>query len=585
MSIIRVAIPVKKGKRKFYLAKGRPWSLVEHVLLAALVSRPRNVEDLSKDASLPRRLVLEALIRLMRAGWVELVQEPKEVIFNASDAGKSVVDNEELPQVSKNISRWMNFVIDGITGTVYRSRELPFIERHIVADRSKRECLVWLEPRVINTSDEAAGILSALFDDDEKFLGVEISSERLVDRFAVVTVRNGKVEGLPPRAPQELTNIILRAAQDAPKQPEGENSPSIHPGPLPQINERSLPRVIQGSFNPQDLILGGRQHKEAFHEAINRAKSRIILHSTFISNDRFMEVWQLLKNAAQRGVLIDILWGEDENKTESTSTKIAIKKIRSQIESAGLSDTFRVNAFSTRSHSKILISDDSKNKLHAVVGSCNWLSSQFKNYEVSVRLSDPNVVAAVLEQVAELTKGSQGHWTSLTSEIARLSATAKSQKAVHGLKANISLVLGPQHSQFVRQARDHAKKRMFVASHQLGEATRPAVVVPAITAVKDRGLDVTVYYGVQTKSFRNDDVASITRAAGQEGVDIRPVIEPRLHAKVLAWDDDNLLVTSQNWLSADPNESNIRSEIGIFIQSSGVSKIFMENFDVFRNHL
>ena len=39
MSVVRVAIPMLRGKRRFHIDKGRPWSIVEHVVLAALVER------------------------------------------------------------------------------------------------------------------------------------------------------------------------------------------------------------------------------------------------------------------------------------------------------------------------------------------------------------------------------------------------------------------------------------------------------------------------------------------------------------------------------------------------------------------
>jgi hypothetical protein len=47
MNLVRVAVPLLKGKRRFFLAKGRPWSLVEHVFLAALVAKPRTVDELA----------------------------------------------------------------------------------------------------------------------------------------------------------------------------------------------------------------------------------------------------------------------------------------------------------------------------------------------------------------------------------------------------------------------------------------------------------------------------------------------------------------------------------------------------------
>ena len=46
---------------------------------------------------------------------------------------------------------------------------------------------------------------------------------------------------------------------------------------------------------------------------------------------------------------------------------------------------------------------------------------------------------------------------------------------------------------------------------------------------------------------------------------------PRLHAKLLAWDDDALAITSQNWLSADPSDSAPLRELGLFINAPRVA--------------
>jgi phosphatidylserine/phosphatidylglycerophosphate/cardiolipin synthase-like enzyme len=62
-------------------------------------------------------------------------------------------------------------------------------------------------------------------------------------------------------------------------------------------------------------------------------------------------------------------------------------------------------------------------------------------------------------------------------------------------------------------------------------------------------------------------------------VNIKPVHNPRLHAKILAWDDDTLAITSQNWLSADPAEGALRREIGVLIQSSKVADYLLRRFE------
>lgn len=578
MSVVRVAIPLVKGKRRFFLAKGRPWSLAEHVFLAALAVKPRTVDDLATAGNVPRRLVLEALIRLMRAGWVDLLQEPKVVVFSISKAGREVVDDGELPQVTRTMSRWMNFVIDRLTGTLYRSRELPFFERHVVQERAGRERLVWLKPREIDAFDDTTGVLAALFDPDEKFVGIEPSPEKMVERWAVVTVRQGYVDGLPRRSPKELFELVKTAAKSAPAQPTGQSSPYHDPGKAPAFVDREMPAGMDCLFRYNDLILGGPAHEEALLDAIKRCRQRLIIHSTFISAEAFSNVRSHLVDAVKRGAVVDVLWGEDDDKTGVVSTLNAVDQIRVQIQAAGLQSSFRVHRFSTRSHAKILCADDGKGRLSVIVGSCNWLSSSFHSYEASARFSDGRVVAAVLEQLADLTRGLDRHWTDLTSEMAQLADEVRGQHPPPGVKAKVTIVLGPQHAQFARLARDSAAKRMFVTSHRLGAATRPAVIIPAIAAVRHRGIEVQIYYGTQTKPVNTTKAAQLTASAGEEGVELRPVVEPRLHAKMLAWDDDNLLLTSQNWLSADPSDSSLRREIGVLIQASGVARQAIADF-------
>jgi hypothetical protein len=71
-----------------------------------------------------------------------------------------------------------------------------------------------------------------------------------------------------------------------------------------------------------------------------------------------------------------------------------------------------------------------------------------------------------------------------------------------------------------------------------------------------------------TVSFKSDSV-----------IGIKPIHQPRLHAKVLAWDNDNLAVTSQNWLSADPSDVARRSEIGVFVESNRIADYLIRRFD------
>jgi cardiolipin synthase A/B len=84
MSVVQVAFPVLRGKRRFKIEKGRRWSIVEHLLLQAVSERPASAEALEKRSCLPRRVIVEAFVRLMRAGWVEMISTRQGTEFQAT---------------------------------------------------------------------------------------------------------------------------------------------------------------------------------------------------------------------------------------------------------------------------------------------------------------------------------------------------------------------------------------------------------------------------------------------------------------------------------------------------------------------
>ena len=100
LSIVYVGLPVFHHIRRFHFDKGRRWNVVEHLVLQALASSARTAGQLSVDGKLPRRVILEILIRLMRAGWVELRADAKEVTFYCTPRGAAVAYQDQLPAIS-----------------------------------------------------------------------------------------------------------------------------------------------------------------------------------------------------------------------------------------------------------------------------------------------------------------------------------------------------------------------------------------------------------------------------------------------------------------------------------------------------
>jgi hypothetical protein len=307
MTTVFVTFPVLRGSNRFFIQYGRRWSVVEHLLLYAAAENPASAAELAKKSGLPRRVILEAFIRLMRAGWVEMATEDGVIVFRATPLGAVHALYEQLPAATVEQQRWRSYHIEQITGGVFRRRELETRSlAHLPASS------IW--------SDFAASV----------------------------------------------------------------------------------------------TVLGRR--------------------------------------------------------------------------------------------------------------------------------------------VERITKET-------------------------GRTANMRLVLAPDHVNLTLEVRDRAKRRIFVLSHRLGIAARPVALLPMLSAVSANRVDARAFYGRTTGPLSGMAGVDLIREFAKEGVTIRPVHRPRLHAKVLGWDDDVLAISSLNWLSADPSERAPFSEIGVLVEAPKIAENFFRVFD------
>jgi cardiolipin synthase A/B len=278
-------------------------------------------------------------------------------------------------------------------------------------------------------------------------------------------------------------------------------------------------------------------------------------------------------------VSVQVFWGHDDDANGNSSSREACDALRAAISAEGRADDIVVHPFTTGSHAKLLIADDGQGGWTAVVGSCNWLSADFESFDASLHMRDPEVVGELIGHLAALSVGPDGIWNRTAGDLTVLGRTVKCLPQPAGRVARIRTLLAPDHADLVLDARDRSIRRMLVASHRIGITGRPMTIVPALSAAQTKGVAVSLYYGRPTGFLSAADAAGLAIEMKRKGVDIRPIHQPRLHAKVLAWDDDALAVTSLNWLSADPSESAYRREIGFLVEMNKLADTFMRRFD------
>ena len=144
------------------------------------------------------------------------------------------------------------------------------------------------------------------------------------------------------------------------------------------------------------------------------------------------------------------------------------------------------------------------------------------------------------------------------------------------------VVIGQEHDDCMLEARDHAKSSIVVFSHRLGVTAKPSVIIPAASAARQRKVDVELIYGRASGPVSTKDALDASWEFKEDGVRLVAIHRPRVHAKLLLWDDDNVVVTSLNWLSADASSTSPRQEMGVRLTGPRLAATLKEDFDLKR---
>jgi PLD-like domain len=117
----------------------------------------------------------------------------------------------------------------------------------------------------------------------------------------------------------------------------------------------------------------------------------------------------------------------------------------------------------------------------------------------------------------------------------------------------------------VLQAIDNAKESVYVAMYSmyltLGEAANPALLVNALIAAKNRGVQVKVYLDNTPDNAQGNQAAyKLLKDAGVEVYFIAPAY--KLHAKLIIIDDATTIEGSSNW-TQEAIENNFEVDVSV----------------------
>jgi len=596
---IYVVVPFHFEQQRFKILKGQRWGAIDHLLLQEIVKSKTSASELARSSCLPKRLIIEILIPLMKAGWLELIKSESSYFFQATTRGKAVANLEQLPLDKEPLISTRQYIIDPSTGDCYRvghrqqSFQLYHRKRIDELIQSKNGHVAILEFKKLISEASYSTIFNCVSDRDEEIIAIDDSYIRISKdqtKYALISVDDSdKIGNAPIGLSSALSVQIIEAAH---KKLEilnsiSHNHMSVGTSTFQGKNwskEYLSHELKNGEYK---LILGGEKHKLAFENALTHSKSRLIIHSTFINTKNLNNLADTFFSLARRSVKIDILWGQIEPTEEDSlksyqATRESLSNLIEQAQLQGLDTLINIHLEPTESHSKFIIYDREPGSYVALLGSCNWLNSNFNLFEASIELSNQKIVSEIISISADMARGSSKVSNLFSRELSMLANSLQKDKkstSSSTLPASfVQLVLKNDHYELVRKARDNAEKEIFICSHQFSNIAKRPIIAPITTSAKsNREIQANIFYGKTCGGLGEEGVKAISDSFKEINLNIRRVSNPVAHAKILTWDEDNAVITSLNWLSASAYGNDL-DEIGIYISSKDIAKEIKNEF-------
>jgi hypothetical protein len=573
MSRVVAYVPVFKVKADYIVRQGRTWSAFEHMVLWKLAQQRATSLELAELAGVPLRLVVECLIELMSASWVDIHTGGNAVAFEATAAGKKASELRKLPEDTRNLRRRTTLCMDRLAMGFFKPEDLTLVHRDKLPENA-----VVLKPRVFKLTMTPGSSIDRLYmKEDETFeewVEHRITSQRL---YAAVQIFGDKIEGLPQYTPPALFAAILDDIVTHVPRAEGGNfdeQPSRADGRLEIEDGYSLTDVTL-----DDLVIGGQQHFDALGRVIAEARTFAVIHTCFVGSGAIRKLLPLMEAAiAKRNVHFDLLWGQrSDSMNEATRRDFQEAKALFDKLPAIKRSRIRFADRETGSHAKIILADSGANgSKEAYVGSCNWLSSLYRSVEVSIRVREPRIIGTIAAALAWLRIPPSSKWTADVYRLAEIRDECFRSEVRREGTHRIAVVRDREHLAAVREARDTATSRIFAACDLLGPAGETSVFVPARSAAKC-GVSVTLVHHSLARSLPIEERDRAAAALSELGIHL--LSAENTHGKFMTWDEDALLITSFNWLATSPDPWKPRgAEIGIIVKGPGLAEKLQAQF-------
>jgi len=405
--VITLLVPLAQNRVRYTAASGRRFHIVDQVLLNAIQRNEAvTLPQMQELFRLPRRMVVEVLVTLLEDNIIQLKSGSADTFELTEAAAEARRSGSATPRTGCRLEeRTTTVVMERLTGALIHRNDialsskselfktgvwdkampLPSEYEHDVADEGEVRPFIrpghdhWLY-RILQI--EMAG-------DGSYWLPVDVDPEK------------GEVIGLPYHWQPRLRPVLMEFAAGAPR--ELTSSWQFWSEPKTTGKAKELGWATQ--LSPDAILFSRRQHVDFMLDTIISAPTDSAL---FISSPTYHGGWlgsgvcEAIRDAAFRGVHIDILWGVMARSAGVGGTPLdQLRNLEEELRSKGASGSIRFNTRPHSSRSALLVASLPSETV-VCVSSYPWLDDGTGTDEeyCGVRLSHPGVAAEVCWSVA-----------------------------------------------------------------------------------------------------------------------------------------------------------------------------------------
>lgn len=615
-----VAVPFLSNSYLFSISKSIGWSIIDYLFLKELCSNDMTLAELNEKSNIKKQIILQIILPMCDVGWIDIVTTDTDFSLRITESGRrayiSNSKNHELPCQTTDYSSKREIHVDSLNNyyNFYKS-EIQFMQYaryQQVKSKEKRE-IVEL-PLSSNSvypdyerMCEIAGhsnedVIKA---DDLNIALLDSKSFLLVDMLYTPQnqskiIKDSLYSILNPKLIQQIESTL----------PSGISRSHDNQIIMPELEKKSIDSVITVHRNEVDFVYGGEENESKFLELIKHSTNFLIIHSTFIGAwciknrdicpPNYTEYFQAIKEALLREVSVYILWGKtslesheegfDRSYEEDERVKEMLNGFNESCRREGIVNLVNMNDFRrTESHAKFIVTEH-EDKGHCVmVSSCNFLYAQFTRFEASVVVYDERFVKSFLEITANICIGKNKISTSVRQEFLNYASQIKNSikseldsdigQYRNEDKLTVKLVLKSHHYNYIDRACSEAQKRIFMTSDLINSIPKR----PIYDAMKHSTAKKYLFYSTKANNIKQVEIDVTRNSLDELENPIRLRQSPhskKHHAKVLAWDNNDVLITSLNWLSSNASINNGEEyhEIGVHIHGYDVATQFIDSF-------